>query len=75
MLLESLISFGYEKTKNWIKALDNIEPVEYEVHSSKLPNRRKGIYLALISFYLENAGIDPAKFLSPFKKLYKLISR
>lgn len=69
----SLINFGYEKDDKWILILNNVNSVVFKsFKNSQLHNRREtlSLFLTYMNISLERGGIDPDKFLAPFKRVY-----
>lgn len=68
----SLIAYGYESDTKWSELLKNVESetfvtVKKNVHG--VWRQTKSLILTYLNIYLEKRGVDPDKFLAPFKKV------
>lgn len=70
----SLIDYGYETDESWSQLLENVKSENFETFKQGLESRwknKKSLILTYFNILLENRGINPDKFLAPFKRALK----
>jgi hypothetical protein len=68
----SLITYGYENDKKWSGILDNVELKDFESYKKRKQvgwRINKTLLLTYLNIFLEKRGVNPDKFLAPFKKI------
>ena len=72
---DSLICFGFEKDNNWIKSLSEVKTEHYESfrkNKSRYWRNKRSLLLAYLNISLEKKGINPDRFLAPFKRILQI---
>lgn len=70
---DSLIAFGYEDDSKWTQVLNEVKLKDFQSFRSnehKSESQSKSLILTYLNIFLEKRGVNPDKFLAPFKKIF-----